>query len=126
MALSSNSCINQIVGKIRRFFESWYIRASMARNSRFTPDRAVLLGVLATAALYLRDLRYDFILDDVPLILMNQTIASWRNWKMLFTHHIFYSPDPQVPVQFTVHYRPVYMLWLTLNQALFGAVVPWW
>ncbi len=97
------------------------------RQIRWTPERTVLLGLLATAALYCRDLRYDFVLDDVPLILMNPTIASWRNWKIVFTHHIFFSPGAQIPVNFTaIHYRPVYMLWLMLNQWLFGAVTPWW
>jgi tetratricopeptide (TPR) repeat protein len=99
----------------------------MPRPSRINPDRAVLIGLLVTAAVYCRDLRYDFILDDVPLILMNETIGSWHNWKTPFLNHIFFSPGPRVPLTFTaVHYRPAYMLWLMANQSLFGALVPWW
>ena len=35
-----------------------------------------------------RDLRDDFILDDVPLVLMTKTIGSWWNWKIAFTKEI--------------------------------------
>src|SRR5579862_3971328 len=97
----------------------------MSLQSRITPPRAVLIGAVVAAAIYCRDLRYDFILDDLPLILMNETITSWRNIGLIFRTHIFYSkygaPDLTV-----VHYRPVYMLWLLLNQELFGKVLPWW
>ena len=90
---------------------------------RITPDRVVLIGMVLAAAVYCRDLSYDFVLDDVPLILMNQTLASWRNLKIIFVSHIFSSMAPLVPA---VHYRPIYVLWLLLNQQLFGGVVPWW
>ncbi len=44
----------------------------------------MLFGALLAALAYCRDVRYDFILDDVPLILMNETITSWHNWKTVF------------------------------------------
>src|ERR1700722_6381256 len=87
----------------------------------------MLGGLLVAAAVYCRDLRYDFILDDVPLVLMNQTIGSWRNWKIAFTKDIFFARSSGLPIGVSaVHYRPVYVLWLMLNQHLFGAVLPWW
>ena len=43
----------------------------MASPSRITPDRAVLVGALLAALVYIQDVRYDFILDDVSLILLN-------------------------------------------------------
>ncbi len=87
----------------------------------------MLGGLLVAAAVYCRDLRYDFILDDVPLVLMNQTIGSWRNWKIAFTKDIFFAPNSGLPMAVpAVHYRPVYVLWLMLNQHFFGAVLPWW
>jgi tetratricopeptide (TPR) repeat protein len=99
----------------------------MLSKPRITPDRAVLLGLFLAAAVYCRDLQYDFILDDVYLILMNQNIASWRNWKMLFMTDAFFVQGAKVPIAMAaVHYRPVFMLWLMLNQQLFGAVLPWW
>jgi protein O-mannosyl-transferase len=94
---------------------------------RITPDRAVLVGALLAAFAYIQDVRYDFILDDVPLILLNESIASWRNWKTAFVTHIFADKSPGVPKAIAaVHYRPVYRLWQMLNEQLFGSVLPWW
>jgi protein O-mannosyl-transferase len=95
--------------------------------SAITPDRAVLAGLFATAAIYCRDLKYDFMLDDVQLVLMNQATASWHNLKIIFTTDVFFTPGPKVPINLVaMHYRPVFMLWLMLNQELFGSVLPWW
>jgi hypothetical protein len=44
--------------------------------SRIGPERAVLYGALLAALVYCQDVRCDFILDDLPLILMNETITS--------------------------------------------------
>ena len=99
----------------------------MPSQLRITPDRAVLLGALLAALAYIQDVRYDFILDDVPLILLNGTITSWRNWKSAFVTQIFAVNSPTVPkVIAAVHYRPVYKLWQMLNEQLFGSVLPWW
>jgi tetratricopeptide (TPR) repeat protein len=94
----------------------------MSLQARITPDRAVLAGMLVTAGVYCRDLQYDFILDDVPLILMNEAITSWKNWTTLFVSQIVPTGMDVV----AVHYRPIYMLWLLANQQLFGMVLPWW
>ena len=91
-------------------------------QSWITPDRTVLIALVLAAAVYCRDISYDFILDDVPLILINENLASWRNWKTAFIAGIF----PAGSLVQAVPYRPVYVLWLLLNQQLFGAVVPWW
>ena len=99
----------------------------MSSQSRITPDRAVLVGVFLAALAYIQDVRYDFILDDIPLILMNESIASWRNWKTAFVNHIFAVKNPTVPLEIAaVHYRPVYKLWQMLNEQVFGSVLPWW
>jgi tetratricopeptide (TPR) repeat protein len=94
-------------------------------RSCITPPRAVLIGSIAAAAIYCRAVRYDFILDDLPLILLNDTITSWRNIGLIFRTHIFYSKYG-APSLSVVHYRPIYMLWLMLNEQLFGKVLPWW
>ena len=99
----------------------------MPPQSRITPDRAVLVGALLSALAFIQDVRYDFILDDIPLILMNESITSWRNWKTAFVTHIFAAKNPTVPLEFAaLHYRPVYKLWQMLNEQLFGSVLPWW
>ena len=82
---------------------------------------------MLAAFVYIKDIRYDFILDDYPLILMNEDIASWRNWKMAFLTHIFDVKGPHVPVEYAaLHYRPIYKLWQMLHVHLFGFVLPWW
>jgi hypothetical protein len=96
---------------------------NMSFLPRITSDRAVLAGMLVTAAVYCRDLQYDLILDDMPLILMNETITSWKNWTTLFLSQIFPTQGADIEV---VHYRPIYMLWLMANHQLFGMVIPWW
>jgi protein O-mannosyl-transferase len=99
----------------------------MASPSRITPDRAVLVGALLAALVYIQDVRYDFILDDVSLILLNESITSWRNWKSAFLTHIFAATGPAVPLEIvSLHYRPVYKLWQMLNDQLFGPILPWW
>lgn len=99
----------------------------MPSESRITPDRVVLIGSFLAALAYLQDLRYDFILDDVPLVLMDETITSWRNWKKLFLTDISAIKNPTLPMDVAaVHYRPVYKLWQMLNEQLFGSVLPWW
>jgi 4-amino-4-deoxy-L-arabinose transferase-like glycosyltransferase len=95
----------------------------MSLSARISSDRAVLAGMLLTAAVYCRGLQYDFILDDLPLILMNETITSWKNWTTLFVSQIL--PTQGVDIV-AVHYRPIYMLWLMANYQLFGMVLPWW
>jgi tetratricopeptide (TPR) repeat protein len=99
----------------------------VASETRITPDRAVLVGAILAALAYIQDVRYDFILDDVPLILTNDTITSWRNWKLAFVTHIFEDKGPSFSIEAAaVHYRPVYKLWQMLNEQLFGSVLPWW
>ena len=92
-----------------------------------TPDRAVLVGALLAALAYLQDMRYDFILDDVQLILINPRIRSWSNWKSLFVTDLFEVRHPRAAMELGgLLYRPVYRLWQMLNAQLFGFVFPWW
>ncbi len=99
----------------------------MSSPSRVDPDRAVLAGVLLATAVYCQDIRYDFLLDDVPLVLMSDRTASWHNVKAAFMTHIFSARAGDVPLDTqAVHYRPVYILWQMMNRWLFGAVLPWW
>jgi protein O-mannosyl-transferase len=95
----------------------------MLSRFRITPDRAVLGGMLLTAAIYCRDLQYDFILDDLPFILLNETITSWKNWATLFVPPIVYAHGMDATA---VHYRPLSTLWLMTNYQLFGMMLPWW
>ena len=98
----------------------------MRFDYRPTPDRVVLFGLILSAGIYCRDLRYNFVLDDLPLIMLNETFTSWRNWTQLFATHIFASPSVTMlsPGAPAAHYRPIYMLWLMVNTRLFGMSPP--
>ena len=102
------------------------ILSIVRRSNLITPDRLVLLGAVLAAAAYIQDIRYDLILDDIPLILMNETITSWRNWKVLFVSDAFAGYNGSYFGPATVHYRPIYRLWQMLNEQMFGSVTPWW
>jgi 4-amino-4-deoxy-L-arabinose transferase-like glycosyltransferase len=97
----------------------------MTPQSRVTPDRAILVGAFLAVFVYIQDLRYDFILDDFPLIALNDSVGSLRNWKMAFVADIFAMKGPTMPNEF-MHYRPIFKLWQMLNAQLFGFIVPWW
>lgn len=85
------------------------------------------MGALLAAFVYIQDLRYDFLLDDFPLIQLNDSITSWRNWKMAFVADISAAKIPTAPIGVpALHYRPIYKLWQMLNEHLFGFIVPWW
>src|SRR5437879_12572116 len=87
------------------------------------PDRAVWFGSILALAAYCRDLRYDFILDDEALILLNGTIDSWHNWKLLFLTDIIDSSHSVISN--AIHYRPVYTMWLMVNNHLFAEITAW-
>jgi tetratricopeptide (TPR) repeat protein len=100
----------------------------MRQKFRISPDRALLAGLFFTAVVYCRDLQDNFILDDNFLIFWNRNLELWRNWKLFFVTDVFTASTPNIPVGPVAaqHYRPVYMLWLMLNEHLFGLIVPWW
>ena len=97
----------------------------MQRPSYWTPDRVLLLVAIVATAIYWRDLSHDFILDDVPLVLMNPALATWRNLPAIFRTDIFHFPYVHGATG-AIHYRPIYTSWLLLNHMLFGMVLPWW
>jgi protein O-mannosyl-transferase len=70
-----------------------------------------------TALAYLGTLSFGFVYDDKPVIVDNVIIRSWR-----FLAHYFI---PQVsgdiaPPRGGTFYRPITLLWLRLNYAIFG------
>lgn len=97
----------------------------MQRPAVWTPERLLLLVIVIVAVIYWRDFSYDFLLDDVPLVLMNPALTSWHNLPAIF--HTDISHFPYVAATGgALHYRPVYVSWLLFNALLFGRVLPWW
>ncbi len=98
----------------------------MHRLRLFTPERVLLLAIVVTVVIYWRDLSYDFLLDDVPLVLTNPALTSWHSLPAIFRSDIFFHYPYDHTRIGSVHYRPVYMTWMLLNARLFGMVLPWW
>ncbi|HVR24973.1 MAG TPA: glycosyltransferase family 39 protein [Candidatus Polarisedimenticolia bacterium] len=80
---------------------------------------AVLLALIS----YLPTLRYGFVYDDFQQIVENPAIKSWSNLPQYFTAHVGAGIFPGVKGSF---YRPLFLLWLRLNHALFEVAPLGW
>src|SRR6266853_728452 len=76
-----------------------------------------VLVCAVTALAYLGTLSFGFIYDDKPVIVDNVMIRSWRFLAHYFIPQI--SADVAPPPSGTF-YRPITLLWLRLNYAVFG------
>lgn len=84
----------------------------------------MLLAVLAaTFAAYARTLSFEFVHDDFLQLVNNPAIHSWRYLSQYFTANVWESVYPGVPGNY---YRPVFLLWCRLNDAVFGNQPGWW
>jgi len=80
--------------------------------------RALLIFVLAlTAIAYLATLQFQFVYDDESQIVGNQLIEQWHYVPFYFHIQVWAHVNPH---QAGNYYRPIFMLWMRLNQAVFG------
>ena len=92
-----------------------------ARPRQIAWRRIVLLAVLmATFLLYAKSFSYRFVYDDNYQIVNNNHLSSWRSLPVYFTQK-FWS---HIPDNGSNLYRPLFLVWLRLNMALFGRN-PW-
>ncbi len=75
----------------------------------------------ATFLAYTASLALGFVFDDNLLIVTNDSIRSWRYFPSYFASHIW---GPRYPHALVNYYRPLFLTWLRLNDALFG-LHPW-
>lgn len=75
------------------------------------------LLILVTFGAYASTLAFGFVFDDPTQILGNPWIQSWKFVPQYFAHHVFAFKYPHLLAN---SYRPVFLLWLRLNEALFG------
>jgi protein O-mannosyl-transferase len=69
-------------------------------------------------AVYSQTLRFEFVLDDFPLILQNPLVLiPWRSVPQFFVEGYFDRIFPTDPHNV---YRPLLSVWLVLNQRLWG------
>jgi len=80
---------------------------------------AAILAVTFLA--YAGTLACGFVFDDHILIVTNDSIRSWHYFPRYFTSHIWSFRYPHLLANY---YRPFFLTWLRLNDALFG-LRPW-
>ncbi len=94
------------------------IPADQPHGHRALPAAAI---ITATFIAYAATLRFGFVYDDHILIEGNDAIRSWRYLPTYFNSHIWSWRYPHL---LSNAYRPLLMIWLRLNDALFG-LHPW-
>ena len=83
---------------------------------------AILLVLVCAFLVYLPALHFQFVYDDVEQIVKNPNIQSWSYLPDYFTKHLW-SHGGGNQVRF---YRPLFLLWLRANDALFGLDASYW
>ena len=94
----------------------------MQNRYRFPLHRfALTTALLITAAAYIQSAAFEFVYDDFGQIVYNPKIKSWRLALTYFTSHVWSQN-----VGIALYYRPLYMVWLRVNYALFGLDPQFW
>jgi hypothetical protein len=79
--------------------------------------RGIAVVLTLTFAVYAPTLRYNFVADDRGLILDNPAVHGWHFVPTYFTSHLWAGIMPEGAANY---YRPVFLLWLRFNYAVFG------
>ena len=87
------------------------------------PGVTELVACGLSALVYVATLSFGFVYDDVPQILKNPAIQSWGFVPQYFTSHVWAAIYPSSTGNY---YRPLFLLWLRLNYALFGTDAVGW
>ena len=86
---------------------SWIARRGVAQT----------LACAFAFLVYVPTLGFQFVYDDKPQIIENPAIHAWRYLPNYFTSHAWAELYPHVSGNY---YRPLFLLWFRLNDALFG------
>lgn len=94
-----------------------------AAAARWAPSPALLCGVVLALsfAAYAETLTFQFVHDDRGQIVDNPAVHSWASVPQYFTAPVWAGVSPE---ELGNYYRPVFLLWLRLNDAVFG-MRPW-
>lgn len=100
------------------------VRASNDQLARLVqPWVLVLLVLFITVVAYIGTLRFEFVSDDEAQILGNRFFQSWSYVPRFFTGHAWSHIRPEAVGNY---YRPIALLWLFLNNWIFGLNPGWW
>ncbi|MGD0223116.1 MAG: tetratricopeptide repeat protein [Terriglobia bacterium] len=92
--------------------------AGDSRGARALAPAAILA---ATFLAYAGALGFGFVFDDTAGIVRNDSLRAWHYLPSYFTSHVWSFLYPHL---LSNYYRPLFLLWLRLNDALFG-LHPW-
>ncbi len=81
----------------------------------------IALVLALTFAAYSHTLHYQFVHDDGGQIVENPVVHSWRDVPGYFASHVWEGVDPE---DLGNYYRPLFVFWLRINDAIFGNQ-PW-
>ena len=96
--------------------------AEDCRESRFSRWWVVAVCFL-TFLSYLPTLGFQFVHDDRSQIVGNPAVRSWHFVPGYFTSQVWAALAPSSPGN---EYRPLFLLWLRLNEAVFGYHAAGW
>jgi protein O-mannosyl-transferase len=97
--------------------------ASSTENSTRSAAHRLWLGfaLAATVLAYIGVVQFNFIFDDLVVIVNNPAIRSFSNLRWVFSHHLFatYAAAGN-------YYRPLNVAWFMLEYRLFGLAPAGW
>lgn len=85
--------------------------------------RCVASVCIITFLAYLSTLRFQFVHDDRGQIVGNPAVHSWHAVPGYFTSHVWAAMGPAFLAN---NYRPLFLLWLRINDAMFGHHAAGW
>ena len=92
-------------------------------NTRWVRAMLPTAVLAATFFAYVATLALGFVSDDQTLIMTNGSLRSWSYFPSYFASHIW---SFRYPHQLWNAYRPTLLIWLRLNDVLFGSHVWGW
>jgi hypothetical protein len=79
--------------------------------------KGIVVVLALTFAVYVPTLRYNFVHDDRGQIVENPAVHSWHLVPGYFTSHVWAAVMPE---ELGNYYRPFFLLWLRINDVVFG------
>lgn len=86
------------------------------RFERFGPGIGLFVVLAFVALLYAPTLQFQFVYDDVFQIALNPHVHSWHYFPIYFTQNVW----SHVPNNTAGFYRPLFLLWLRVNNVMFA------
>ena len=110
--------------KIRPHSVTLVSASAVNRPRALSPRWLLALAFGLVLLIYMQVWRFDFVYDDHDQIVNNAKIRDWSHVGGYFTSHLWANVGHFD--RSSNYYRPLFLLWLRLNYASFGANPSWW